>query len=155
MFRFQRTHVCCSCVTSIKAIKNLNTKESKFGTISAEDKDKITQSPYRCSALPLYSHSSLAGSCTRKFRDTKNIFRREDKKKNLISNNFASQWFRESWQQSCKARTVEGRAGGGGYRIVFWQISWQTPWTQVTFHLVPRSVIKKKIYYKEIKSKKY
>ena len=73
MFRFQRTHVCCSCVTSIKAIKNLNTKESKFGTISAEDKDKITRSPYRCSALPLYSHSSLAGSCTGK-RDTKNIF---------------------------------------------------------------------------------
>ena len=83
MFRFQRTHVCCSCVTSIKAIKNLNTKESKFGTISAEDKDKITPSPYRCSALPLYSHSSLAGSCTGKFRDTKNIFRREDKKKKL------------------------------------------------------------------------
>ena len=74
MFRFQRTHVCCSCVTSIKAIKNLNTKESKFETISAEDKDKITQSPYRCSALTLCSHSSLAGSCTGKFRDTKNIF---------------------------------------------------------------------------------
>ena len=137
MFRFQRTHVCCSCVTSIKAIKNLNTKESKFETISAEDKDKITQSPYRCSALPLCSHSSLAGSCTGKFRDTKNIFSTWGQEKISIRDNFASQWFRDSWQQSCKART--GR--GGGYRIVFWQISWQTPWTQVTFHLMPRSAI--------------
>ena len=82
MFRFQRTHVCCSCVTSIKAIKNLNTKESKFGTISAEDKDKITQSPYRCSALPLCSHSSLAGRVVLVNLETLKIFfRREDKKK--------------------------------------------------------------------------
>ena len=111
MFRFQRTHVCCSCVTSIKAIKNLNTKESKFGTISAEDKDKITQSPYRCSALPLYSHSSLAGSCTGKFRDTKNIFRREDKKKNSISDNFASQWFRFGNRDNSHAKLGQGGEG--------------------------------------------